>query len=84
MRTHALRRRYGRARDRRVDGALADHVHTLANDYTTDVRRLRAAGDHRAEYHAQRPKVKAYGALMHAGLTPREAIDYFRSVSEIP
>lgn len=89
MKRHRLKRRYGRAIphgpiDRRVDAVLHDRVVALAGEYVRDVKARRALGDHKAEYHAQRPKVQAYGALMRAGLTPRQAVDYFRSISEIP
>jgi hypothetical protein len=63
-----------------IDRALSIRIRTLAEEYVADVRRLKAAGDHHAEYHAQRPKVKAYGALMHAGMTPRQAVDYFKQI----
>ena len=69
--------------DPRVDRALHDHVRALAREYALEVYDRRRLGDDKAKYHAQRPKVKAYGALMRAGLTPREAINYFRSVSEM-
>jgi hypothetical protein len=65
-----------------IDEALRDHVSALAAEYTSSVRARRALGDLRPEYHAQAPKVKAYGALMHAGLSPREAIAAFRRISE--
>ena len=69
--------------DPRVDCTLDQHVRQLAREYTVDVYNRRRVGDAHAKYHAQRPKVKAYGVLMKAGLTPREAIQYFRSVSEM-
>jgi hypothetical protein len=64
-----------------LDFAKAE-AKTLAAEYSRDVRARRAAGDARPEYHAQRPKVRAYAILMRRGMTPREAVDYFRSVSE--
>jgi len=76
----AKRHRVGSGTKHRVDRALADRVAMLAREYADDVRLRRRHGDSHAEYHAQRPKVKAYGALMHAGLSPREAVDYFRDV----
>jgi len=83
-RTRSPRQSSPPMRNRRVDRALHDHVVRLANEYTRDVLARREVGDSKAEYHAQRPKVKAYAALIHAGLTPREAIAYFRSVSMLP
>jgi hypothetical protein len=60
-------------------------VQTLANEYTLDVRARRQLGDTHAAYHARWPKARAYGVLMReAHLTPKEAIQYFRSVSEEP
>jgi hypothetical protein len=76
------RHRVGSGHKHRVDSALDRRVRALAREYANDVRVRRAAGDAKAEYHAQLPKVKAYGALIHAGLTAREAIEYFRGVSE--
>jgi hypothetical protein len=67
-----------------IDLALRDHIRSLADEYAADVQRRQQAGDKRAEYHAQQPKVKAYGALMKAGLTPREAVEYFRAISVLP
>ena len=65
-----------------IDHALREHIASLATEYSADVQARRAAGDTHAEYHAQRPKVKAYAALVHAGMAPREAIEYFRTVSK--
>jgi hypothetical protein len=78
------RHRIGVGRKHRVDSALDRRVRALAREYADDVRARRRLGDAKAEYHAQLPKVKAYGALIHAGLSAREAVDYFRSVSEVP
>lgn len=78
------RHRVGVGRKHRVDRALANHVRALAREYARDVEARRKLGDAKAEYHAQVSKVKAYGALIHSGMTAREAIEYFREVSEIP
>ena len=77
------RHRVGVGPKHRVDRALANHVKALAREYARDVQARRRLGDTRAEYHAQLPKVKAYGALINAGMTAREAVDYFREISEI-
>lgn len=53
-------------------------VGRLAREFSLDVKARVSAGDLRAEYHAQRPKVRAYSLLMADGLTPREAVDAFR------
>lgn len=49
----------------------------LARDYAGNVALRKAAGDYAAEYHAQRPKVRAYKLLMVDGLNARQVVDYF-------
>lgn len=57
-------------------------VGKLVRAFWIDVEARLAAGDKRAEYHAQRPKVDAYRLLMAQPMSPKEAVATFKRISE--
>jgi hypothetical protein len=58
----------------------ACEIGRLARAFAADVKARAAVGDLRAEYHAQRPKVRAYSLLMADGIGPRAAVDAFKKL----
>lgn len=55
-------------------------VRTLACEFHADVGHRRALGDRHAEYHAQRPKNRAYKKMLDAGFTAKQAVRVFRTL----
>jgi hypothetical protein len=60
--------------------ALPRAVHRLACEFKAEVAHRRALGDRHAEYHAQRPKTRAYKLMLDAGLSPRELVKRFARI----
>ena len=50
----------------------------LVGGFLADVEAFKQLGDERPEYSARDKKIRAYGLLMRAGMSPKEAVEAFR------